>query len=520
MEQTQRTRPVNKLTLLNVDDYDANRYARSNVLKRAGFHVIEAATGMEALRLIEEEKPQLVILDVNLPDINGMEVCQRIKSAPHSAAVMVLQMSASMIDPKDRARALESGADSFLIEPVDAQELVATVRALLRLAGAEERLRESETLWRELFSAANDVILLLDENYRIVAASEKAAAMYGYPLDELIGMEHVLLRAPLEREIMAEQFREACETTRALIETEHMTKDGDIFPVEVSVRYLEMPEAVRLILVVRDLTERNKLEFELGQRMDERIAQLLELSETLRSEVEKRQHSEKQVRHAYDQLRRVGARLEAVREEERLGLSRQLHDELGQAMTALKFDLRWLEDSLPEGKTQHTRFATMRQTIDESIMTIRRISSELRPGILDELGLVPAIEWRAQEFQTRTGIECFSDLMTDDPPITPEQATAVFRILQEALTNILRHAHATRVEIVLETDNEQLVLQVHDNGTGIDQTIRSSVKSLGILGMEERATVVGGKLELKSEPQQGTTLILKIPLQIAEATVA
>jgi PAS domain S-box-containing protein len=502
-----------KLTVLNVDDYDANRYARSSVLKRAGFHVIEAATGREALRLIDEQKPQLVVLDVNLPDISGLEVCQRIKAGSATSAVMVLQMSASLIDPKDRAHALESGADSFLIEPVDPEELIATVRALLRLSSAEEGLRESETLWRTLFEVANDVMLLLDDSYTVVAANENAIEMYGYPRQELIGMSHLMLRSPLERNNLPEQFQRARENERNLIETEHLNRDKQIIPVEVSVRHLSTTDGPRFLLVVRDLTERHEMEFELGKRVDERTAQLMDLNVRLRSEIERREDSEIALRGAYEQLRRVAARLEAVREEERVGIARELHDELGQSMTALKLDLRWLENTLAPDQAVSARIEEMRETIDASINTIRRISSDLRPNMLDELGLVPAIEWKAQDFAQRTGIECYVDLMTDDPPVTPERATAIFRILQEALTNVIRHAHATRVDVMLHPENNRLTLKVHDNGSGMDENTLTNVKSLGILGMQERAVVVGGELDLKSEANNGTTLTLRIPLE-------
>lgn len=498
--------------ILNVDDYDAVRYTRSSVLKKAGFQILEAANGQQALELVRREQPDLVILDVHMPGMNGYEVAQAIKSNAETARVMVLQMSATLSEPHDRAHALDIGADSFLIEPAEPEELIATVRALLRLAAAERALAESEKLWRATFSLANDIMLLLDADLKIVAANRKALETYGYTQSRLIGMNLADLRSPAERAALAEHFRDVQDNGGTFYQTEHQTADGRIFPVESSAQLISLGQVKHYVVLVRDVSEREQLEHDLGLRLDERMAQLLDLNSALRAEAEQRQRSEAEARRAYQELRRVTAGLEEWREAERLRISRELHDELGQALTALKFDLSSLLDASPNDPLVRERAAAMEETIDASITSVRRIAADLRPGMLDDLGLAPAIEWKAQDFQQRTGIECVLSLPRGTLSLTSSQTIAIFRIVQEALTNIMRHSGATRAEIQMRVQDKWLHLNIHDNGNGFDPHDLGKTKSLGVLGMRERAVMVGGTLAIESAPEGGTTVKLVVPL--------
>ena len=208
-----------------------------------------------------------------------------------------------------------------------------------------------------------------------------------------------------------------------------------------------------------------------------------------------------------------------MREEERIRISREVHDELGQALTGLKIDLSWLGSRLPKhldpliDKTRE-----MSAHIDETIKTVRRISTELRPGILDHLGLVAALEWQAHEFQTRTGIQCRVGNALDRTILDEDLNTVFFRIFQEMLTNITRHAGATRVEVRLAEDNGRLILEVKDNGRGITPEQISNVKSIGLAGMRERAALLGGQVTISGAPKKGTKVVLAIPLAGRPAT--
>jgi len=236
-----------------------------------------------------------------------------------------------------------------------------------------------------------------------------------------------------------------------------------------------------------------------------------DLSETKRAEQELRTSSE--------QLRNLAARLVSVREEEQARISREVHDELGQALTAVKMDLAWLAGRLPRTNSEVLeRIKSTRQLAARIIQSVRRISTELRPDVLD-LGLAAAVEWQAQEFQARSGIQCTVRLPSQEVH-APRASTALFRIFQETLTNVARHAKATRVEVVLQKQRDRLVLRIRDNGRGFDSANPALSKSLGLLGMRERAFILGGSVNISSAPGKGTTVTAWIPLPSPEVSGA
>jgi signal transduction histidine kinase len=230
------------------------------------------------------------------------------------------------------------------------------------------------------------------------------------------------------------------------------------------------------------------------------------------TEIEDRKRAERELYRSFEQLRALTARLQSVREEDRAKVAREIHDELGQALTAIKIDLASLVYELsPEQEQQSRREESILQLIDETIQSVRRISTELRLGILDDLGLVAAIEWAAEEFESRTGTKCLLDLPHDDIVIDQEGATALFRIFQETLTNVARHANANQVDVRLAAAGGSLILEIHDNGKGIGEEQLSAGSSLGILGMRERALLLGGELAISGAPGKGTTVSVRIP---------
>jgi PAS domain S-box-containing protein len=222
--------------------------------------------------------------------------------------------------------------------------------------------------------------------------------------------------------------------------------------------------------------------------------------------------AEEERERSFEQLRALAARLQSIREEERKRVAREIHDQLGQTLTAIKIDLSSLVRELPTGENQHSkRTSSMLQLVDDSIRSVRRICTELRPGILDDLGLVAAIEWAGEDFESRTGTRCRLDLSPDEIAVNPEQATAIFRIFQETLTNVARHADASKVDVRIAREHGELTLEVHDNGKGITEQEHLSRKSLGILGMRERALLLGGELTISGSPGNGTTVRVRIP---------
>lgn len=222
----------------------------------------------------------------------------------------------------------------------------------------------------------------------------------------------------------------------------------------------------------------------------------------------------KELEQSRAELRALAARLQATREEERTRIAREIHDELGQALTALKLDVAWLGAKRPRGGHDSGVFRATDQSItariDETMEVVRRIASELRPSVLDQLGLEAAIEWLVQD-AARTGI--VTTLHTDEFSKLPDEvASHAFRIIQEALTNVLRHSHATRVSVSVRSVDDGIVLEVEDNGVGFMPQALRGLRALGLVGMRERALACGGTLVIRGDPGHGTAILARIPV--------
>jgi len=230
-----------------------------------------------------------------------------------------------------------------------------------------------------------------------------------------------------------------------------------------------------------------------------------------------RRRAEEQLRRSHQQLRSLSIYLQSVREEERTRIAREVHDELGQALTSCKLDLAWIASRLPRDlRPLLDKTRQLSEHIDSTIQTVRRISSELRPGVLDYLGLAAALEWQANEFQNRTGIKCDVHARLRDPALSQDLNTTFFRIFQETLTNIIRHAGATQVTVNLKGADDRIILEVKDNGRGISEAEMNNPSSMGLLGMRERASLLGGDFEIHRVPRgPGTRVVVSIPARRA-----
>jgi signal transduction histidine kinase len=247
------------------------------------------------------------------------------------------------------------------------------------------------------------------------------------------------------------------------------------------------------------------------------FVELYNKNAVLIQEVAERQRAEGRLRTSEENLRALATHLQSVREEEWTRISREIHDELGQALTGLKMDLRWVADRLPGTQKALTEKAkSMIALIDETIQSVREIASRLRPEVLDELGLTAAIEWQAKEFRKRTGIRCKLSLPSKGPVLDRDRSTAMFRIFQELLTNVARHANATKIAVVMRLEPaDTLVLSVEDNGQGVDEAVAYSPKSLGFLGMRERILPFGGKIDVAGSRGKGSKVSISIPLGLS-----
>ena len=360
----------------------------------------------------------------------------------------------------------------------------------------EDRLK----LFSRAMEEATDGVQIVDLDGRIVYSNRAAEEMYGYSVGELTG-KHVN-EMSIEREFSSKVIiPEIMQTGSWSGEIMSVRKDGSRFPIWLSTALVknEKGEPIAMVGIIRDITERRQAEtalrrshVELEVLVHERTAELRMINE---------------------QLSMFSSYLQEAREKERTSIAREIHDELGQALTALKMDLSWLKKRLPKNqKPLLEKEASMSELVEATIQTVKKISTELRPGILDHLGLTAAIEWQAEEFQKRTGIPCGVSIVPEEIVPDKDRSTTIFRIFQETLTNITRHAKATKVSVRLERENNSLILEVRDNGKGITEKQLADSKSLGLMGMRERAAYWGGHVNMKGIRNGGTTVIVHITL--------
>lgn len=263
--------------------------------------------------------------------------------------------------------------------------------------------------------------------------------------------------------------------------------------------------------VAIDMLKRGATDYVLKSRLT-RLAPAVDraLSESERRRVHAQ--ADEKLQRSHDQLRALTGHLQFVREEERTRIAREVHDELGQALTGLRLDLSWLSGQFPGAREPQRKIKSMSLQIDATIQAIRRIATELRPGVLDNLGLAAAIEWQAADFQERTGIRCELKIEVAETIWERNFSSACFRVFQETLTNIIRHAGAKRVDIRLAQIGSDLVLTVRDDGRGITDKQAAHAASIGLIGMQERAAQLGGDVTFVGARGRGTTVTLRVPL--------
>lgn len=370
MEAT-RDEPL-RAEVLVVEDTPASLELLSTLLTQAGYSARLARDGKMALLSAQAKPPELILLDVRMPGMDGYEVCRRLKADPRTRDVPVIFLSA-LRETEDKVRAFQLGAVDYVAKPYQPDEVLARVRT------------------------------------------------------------HVELR---------------------------------------------------------------RLQSRLEERVQERTSQFRE--------------SEQRLRESRSRLRELAGFLQSVREEERSRIARELHDELGQSLTALRMDLNWLRTKCADLDPKALeRLGSALGLVERTVDALRRISEDLRPRMLDDLGLAAAVEHHVTQFSERTGIACSLAMNKEEFDVDGRSATTVFRVVQEALTNVARHAAASKVAVRIEDPGGDIRLTVEDNGCGF--TDARDKRTFGLLGMQERVEMIGGQLEITSVPGQGTRIEVRIP---------
>jgi PAS domain S-box-containing protein len=373
--------------------------------------------------------------------------------------------------------------------------VIVTTTLLLRRQRREEALaaamKESDEHLRAMVNSAMDAIVTVDSNQRIVTFNPAAERMFGYSLEQLAG-------SPLDR-LLPDRFRKVHEGNVAAfrqsgvatrmkntrMEIVGLRSDGTEIPLESTITQVTIGGETQFTAILRDISERRR--------------------------------AENEVRESNQQLRELASSLQAVREEERTAIARELHDELGQQLLRLRMDLDWLAGRLKTvSPALQEKAAEMKHFIEGTVGAVRRVTTRLRPPLLDDLGLAEAARWQLDEFAQRTGIEVVSSIAIDDLELDERVAINVFRILQESLTNVARHAGATQVNVLLTKADDSLVLELRDNGGGTELRDKPELGH-GLVGIRERTLLLGGRMDIVSAPGEGFTLRLRIPLLAHES---
>ncbi|MBN2297647.1 MAG: PAS domain S-box protein [Deltaproteobacteria bacterium] len=360
---------------------------------------------------------------------------------------------------------------------------VGITRNITERKRAEESLKESEERYRTIFENTGTAMAILEENIILSLANSEFEKLSGFPRHEIEGRKRFT------------DFIDSKDTDRLLMYHGLRRKDPLSAPRNYEFHFVDKEGVTKDIFTTANMIPGSA----------KSVLSLLDITEMKKAQED--------LMHSREQLRNLHKHAQDVREGERTRVAREIHDELGQVLTALKMDLSYLSRKFPqETKPLHTKINLMLKFIDMTIQSVKRITMDLRPGLLDHLGLVPAIEWQADEFQKRTGITCEVTVDPEDITLDKDQSTTVFRIFQETLTNVARHANASHIKTSLQADDGMLKMIVTDNGKGITRKQIEDSKSFGLMGIRERAYFSGGDVVFTGKKGHGTSVIVSIPI--------
>jgi len=518
------------MNILIVDDDSTNRRLLRATLEAEGHRVLDAADGVEALGVLERERVEGVISDILMSGMDGYRLCSEVRRNPRFNLLPFVFYTSTFDSPGDERFAREVGADDYLKKPcptralLEALERAASSRTEARPIVPQKReelllvkeynellvkkleekhrnlqlqtevLRKSEErnrLLAAIVESSDDAIIGKSLDGTVLSWNDGAVKLYGYTSREVVG-KPITVIIPPDR---VEEWRDLQTRAKrgeyvAGIETVRVRKDG------------------RLVDIA----------FKISPVKDER-GNIVGLS-AYASDIAERKRWERELKDSQEQLRALAAHLQAVREEERTRISREIHDELGQILTSLKMDLRWIERkrtataSADVANEITLKIVEAQKLIDDTIQTVQRIAADLRPSVLDNLGLPAAIRYEVKRFEERTGIHSTLELQEEMPAADRNTATNLFRIFQEILTNVARHAGASAIAVQLREEHGGLALEVRDDGRGISADASSRPASLGLLGMTERVKSLDGTLCIEGAPGRGTKVTVRVPRKL------
>jgi PAS domain S-box-containing protein len=462
--------PDSRPLILIVDDTPTNLGVLVELLSANHFAVSVAEDGESALEQVEYIRPDLILLDVLMPNLDGYATCERLKALPSTRDIPVVFMT-GLTDTVNKVKGFRLGAVDYITKPFQHEEVIARITTHLTLQQLRQRLQESEERLSRIIESAMDAIVTLDDAGRVIFFNRAAEQAFGFTAGEAIGQPcERFLSEPLRRMIF-DHDGAAPLPAMWVPEGHHgIRADGQVFPIEASLSRAETGGRTVHTLILRDIEERNK-----------------------------------------ERLREMSARMQHDIEEERKRISQALHDEMGQNLTALRLDADWIRRHCQDMPPIVQAIDRIKECIDDSAAAMRRIVADMRPRVLDDLGIDVAIRSLVKDVSTRTGLNVRFVLEGHLHDIDDAMKTALYRMLQECLTNVTRHANATEVQVLLLASEGDIQLIVSDDGRGFSPHAQFKPGSFGLFGLGERAGQLGGSVAVESAPAKGTRVMIRLP---------
>jgi PAS domain S-box-containing protein len=530
---------------------DTKREATSAGVEPYRGRWLEAATREELISVLEGASCGIAVLE-SLPgktlyinpacfEMTGYDLSEA-PTTRHAQKIMFPRTKIGRSEARHLETMLESGQSQFLqrIRRKTGETAVCEVSNVVlhdgtvvgawtdvtRRESAEGELRHREAQFRLFFEQSFDAAFLV-EGERVVDCNNASLEMLRC-IDkmELVGRTFWDLSAQEGRQHSVTSkkagriIHSALKKKRLRFEWALRRSDGTSFPAEITITATILDRRAILYVLVRDISALKEAETlaagirkELAHRIKERTAALTRANGQLRKRTSQISDVNKKLKESQEELRHLLEHLNRATEDERTRIAREAHDELGHFLMGLKMDLSYLKKTLPgQPKIMEKQVASMEQQIDQALGVVGQICSDLRPHVLDQLGLSAALEWYIKTFERKSGISCISEITQDIPPIKKEQATVLFRVFQEAMSNALRHSGATQVRVVFAHRAGLLFVRVEDNGKGITREDLTSSQSFGIIGIRERVRFWGGTSTFKALKSGGTSVTITIPV--------
>ncbi|MES1214685.1 MAG: response regulator [Bacteroidota bacterium] len=478
-----------ELKLLLLEDNPDDAALIQKLLQRSGmnFKAIVASDEKEFLQAVEENVFDAVLADNALPQYSSMEALKIIRKRDGGTAFILVT---GTVSEEFAVNIIQQGADDYILKTNLTRLSPAISKAVEKKRiekekeVAEKNTEKEKDLSNSIINSLPAIFYYCDARGNFLRCNNNFESISGYTWEEISSMSPEEFFEYPGGDSVRKWTKEVLSKGYIESEASFLTKDGKKIPYYFTGSAVHLEDQTCLIGIGVDISARKQ--------------------------------SEKELRQLNGELRRLSAHIQNIKEEEQARIAREIHDELGQQITGLKMDIGWLKRKLSsntEPISIQEKLSSMNELLDKTVQTIRKIASELRPSILDDLGLYAALEWQSREFEQRFHIPVQFSSVLKELQLPSTIATGLFRIYQESLTNIARHADATKIVASLEQKNNEVILIISDNGKGFIVSPGKHRKTMGLLGMKERAISIGGNLEIVSEPGNGTTIKITVSPQ-------